>query len=265
MPSSKWKLITVLLFACTVLLLWYRGSPDETTEIKTPQRDSLAKELASLTAFNESHYGQFELSENRWLNLTGFRASDGFTWTALQPTKERMLSQLNHIFGEEYAAKVIESNLTAKDSQVYRNVTGFITGKWVQSPIEKSMIRHFLNITALLPGHDESSKPFDRNISGSIGRIDVVLRPSVLLSDFSGMTTQSFVADMTIADDTSKGDGWQFQMAGVNIIESGSTFLTTTSTKYVSKSDSPWLLLMMLGLTGYLVLPILHFLRGNSI
>lgn len=233
MLSSRWKLITTVLVACTVLLLWYRGSSDKVFTIEASQRDDFAKELASLKALNESQFGQFEPSENQWLNLTGFRAVDGFTWTALQPIKERVSSQLDHVFGAEYAAKVIESDLIADDSKVYRNVTGFITGKWVRSPIEKSIVKPSINITALLPGHDEDSIPFDRNITGSIGRIDIVLRPSVLTSDFDGMSTQSFVADMTIADDTSQGDGWQFQMTGVNIMESGSVFLTTTSAKYV--------------------------------
>jgi len=226
------RVITLLLI---IFLLWSFPEAQQPYVGGRPLLDyAIENELNALNELNTTHYNDFSYSTDKWLNLTGFRESDGLAWQQLEPVQERAREHLVDAFGKEEAPKVIDGTLKGPLA-VYKNITGYVRGRWMRSPLEKSHIEHpSLNLTHLLPDRDPRFIPqsFHRNISGSEGKLALRFEEKQEPSIVNGRPVQTIRADVTISDENSAGDGWEMILYGQHFVDEGHTILTTTSDKF---------------------------------
>ena len=188
---------------------------------------------------NTSRYGDFAPAERggAYLNLTGFRETDGYAWEGLMNVKERvgMVREMG-VGGDR-----IHHGLG-----LYKNVTGVMKGKWVRSPGEISRLvatgMERLNLTLLTPGVNWGYGVWNHNITGREGKVVLTVEEKDLgieKTEHKGAENESqedFIreasATMTIQDETSTGDGWEVRLHGIHWPRRGVLVFTTTSDKY---------------------------------
>lgn len=248
----------LLLFVILFILL----SPESQQPTISQQREVgrlISEERHALTVLNESRYGDFDAAEGKWLNVTGLRAEDGYVWDALPKVQERAREQLWSVLRDEgfwrldghkddRVRKMLEQE--GKDSMpmnrswteelwgdmlpIYQNVTGIVRGEWVRSPVGAGVRAPRVNLTAVVPDLLFSTQEYNRNITGSGGKIQFKLdeKRSKELDSATG-SVREISAQVTIKDETSSGDGWEITMHGVHYRDFGAIMLSTTSEKSV--------------------------------
>ncbi|KAI9838243.1 MAG: hypothetical protein M1837_002517 [Sclerophora amabilis] len=209
-------------------------------------------------------YGDFNPQENRWLNITGFGADEGYEWTGLQRAKQKALIDLSDLLGTE-GTKLLEGRLptirgkeqvdkaqlrnrTEEEVRIpfYGNVTGRIQGQWVRSELSEGLratahlTRPNGNNTGILADPDLVTPEYHRNITGSSGGITINLdeRLGNKIS-YHGGHAKEISARMTIKDEMSSGDGWEMNLFGVHFEELGGLILSTTSSKFAGTFGLP--------------------------
>jgi hypothetical protein len=217
-----------------IILLILFVFPDPPTPLGSRHRldDAIDQELAALELLNHTRYGDFDASEERWLNLTGLRKEDDFAWPALGLVKDRVREQVGQALGQGDASKALDGSAEGS-LPIYRNVTGQVRGSWVRSKLESDVERPHLNMTALLPSDARFESPFQRNITGKSGELRVEFSGRGRAEVVDGRVVQNMKADVIIADDTSSGNGWTVVLYGQHFVDSGHIMLTTSSEKYV--------------------------------
>ena len=240
-----------------VLLLFLFLSPDiqqPTPDHRRELTHAIDQERHALGVLSASRHDDLNISNHRWLNLTGFRAQDGYAWDTLQPVKDAALQQLSHLVGERGMQRLAgglrppdhnQSDGSLQNKQppslnlqepipLYHNVTGLVRGRWARSALEGDRPAPHVNLTALVPEAGFASLEYKRNITGSTGDVQVKLdeKTGNILVGEDGIARQ-LGATMTIKDETSLGDGWDVNLHGVHYPEMGQIVLTSTSEKYV--------------------------------
>ena len=211
---------------------------------------------------NSTQYGDFDTIHNRWINVTGLREEDGYTWGVLPKVLDRAREQYETIVrpwkdwensrlkdekpwigsassissNESYPIKKApeQSDLGEPHVPFYHNVTGIVNGRWVRSKVDRDVEPPTLNVTTLAPHVPYTSNEFSRNITGQDGKMRIKLdekKSEILRSDIGKI--REIRADMTIQDDTSNGDGWEMTLHGVHFPELGEIVLSTTAAKCV--------------------------------
>ena len=208
-----------------------------------------------------SQFGDFNVEEDKWVNVTGLRKEDGYAWDLLPEVKARAVRQLDLVLapwrdlrksypdnvglGERYESVAtidgpsgIPSNASlANGAQrqivpFYQNVTGIIRGQWRRSEIGFNRQRPVLNTTVLAPNTLYLTKDYNRNISGQSGDIRIKLdekKSEVFHNGYNSV--RQIKAEITIKDEKSNGDGWEFSLHGVHYPESGGVLLSTSGEK----------------------------------
>ena len=144
------------------------------------------------------------------------------------PNEKQVSRELDEV-DSEWAEEEIDLD---NPLPLYRNVTGIVHGHWTRTELSSPYPGPQVNITSL--NHDDLyiSEVFDRNITGSEGKVQIRLnekKGTILTTE--GGTVREIAAQLSISDDTSFGDGWQIALYGVHFPEFGGMVLTTTSDK----------------------------------
>ena len=251
--------IIVLVF----LLLFLFFSPNTRTPSPSQQRelaDQILLEKHALDLLNTSVYGGLDATKGRWLNLTGLKKDDNYSWERLPEVQERAKEQFRVIFDatrlpggasnesgtssgiapsiedSKGSAEGVLSSMTNSDKflRFYQNATGIIRGQWSRSKVGRlAHWAHPLNLTALAPDYTYASQEFKRNITGFSGdlRIKLEERSSDELTSEPGQI-RGIKAEMLIKDESSSGDGWDIVMYGVHYPQQGGMIFSTTSEKF---------------------------------
>ena len=248
----------LLLFVILFIFL----SPESQQPTLSQQREIghlISDERHALSVLNESRYGDLDAAGDKWLNVTGLRAEDGYVWEALPKVQERAREQLWNVLRDEgfwrldghkddRVRKALEDEGKASMSMnmswteelwgdmlpIYQNVTGIVRGEWVRSPVAASIRTPRINLTEVVPELLYSTREYNRNITGSSGKIEFKLdeKRSKELQSATG-SVREISAQVTIKDETSSGDGWEIVMHGVHYPDFGGVVLSTTSEKSV--------------------------------
>jgi hypothetical protein len=242
--------IVLLVF----LLLFFFLSPDS-QQPSPSQRIALdgiiAEERHALGVLRGSRYGDLDVGQGKWLNITGFRDDDELAWDVLPGVKERAWEQLKYVLGEEGIRKVsgpdgsdmagdvvdggsIGDRLRVEGIQIplYQNVTGIVRGSWIRSRLSQGLHPPQINLTTLAPRAEFTTQDYDRNVTGSSGKLQLRLdeKTGEELIPGSGLVRE-ISGTMTLRDESSPGDGWEIGLHGIHFQIFGGIILTTTSEK----------------------------------
>jgi hypothetical protein len=171
---------------------------------------------------------------SRYLNLTGFRADDGYAWDRVDAFWQRC---------EEARGRAADA--TWRGARVYENTTGIVTGRWVRWEAQEERSRTF-NLSEIAPGVDWSvmgDGGWGRNITGAEGKLRLSVDENED-GDQEGVDAErvrEVTATMTVQDETSSGDGWDVKVHGVHWPKQGEMLLTTTSDKFAGLFGLPHL------------------------
>lgn len=248
------------------MMMYFYSSPAGTSSpgMASPRQlfnAKLARDTQALDVLNQTRWGDFAPSQvgedkvlgadARYLNITGFRQEDGYSWGRLGKVKERfgiLQREVGIRFGKE---GLLEEG---EDWAVYENVTGVVRGPWVRSRgagfDNQGEGSWNLNISAIAPDTDWAWQEWNRNITGRDGKA------MIRIEDFNGPRGQAerregkvvvpgapreVAATLTVQDESSTGDGWDMRLHGIQWPHTGSLVLTTTSNKFAGIYGLPHL------------------------
>jgi hypothetical protein len=259
------------VFLIILLLFFLYTSPDQGPPAGFPgsPRDYAAERIAqsrnSLNILNTTKWQDFSPSGEdqpmgdpaRYLNLTGFRESDGYAWDRLGSFKKR-----SEAFSDEAKLKwhIGKDKYSGLEGEVYENVTGIVTGRWARytEDLNGEQLPRYLNLSEISPGVDwafRDEEHWIRNITGNEGKlmmrveeregeeIEDVEEPleQPEMASWSGGRVREVAATITIQDETSSGDGWEMRVHGVHWPRQGVMLMTTTSDKFAGIFGLPHL------------------------
>lgn len=229
-------------FLFFIILLLLINSPEPQSQAfnaRTRYDEVLDREWDELDILNRTRYGDFDASKDKWLNISGLRQEDGFVWDLLAPVHEHATEQTKRLLGVS-ADAFLDGTESRQSIPVYRNISGYVQGEWVRSPLGR--IRHptDLNTSALLPENPFPLAEFDRNLTGAGGMV------RLHFSELEGRmrtdenrSVSEVSARIVIGDkDSFGGSWWEFVLNGVHFPSFGGSVLTTTSEKYVLDQGS---------------------------
>ncbi len=216
-----------------VLLLFLLFSPD-------PQSPSLGqrfeldqilgRERAALAVLSSSQYGDFDaLNGTRNLNLTGLRSEYGYAWELLDRVKERVREQMASVLGD--AGLGVLNGTAEEELPLYRNITGYVGGKWARSKVAEGLLAPQLNLSAVTPEGMYVTQEYNRNLTGHEGKVRLKFREKERAVKASNDSIKDVSATLTLWDDESYGDWWEVALHGVHFRDLGGMLLATTSEK----------------------------------
>lgn len=221
-------------FLFFVILLLLINSPEPQNpgfNTRSRYEEVIDREWEQLDILNRTRWGDFDPHEKKWLNITGLREKDAFTWDALADVKSRARERMKGILGQRAQDWLQGTTEVGSQEMVYRNISGFVQGEWVRSPL--SRIRFpidMLNATGNVPEFAPLAE-FDRNLTGTHGtaRLHLTELDGRQKTD-ENRTISELKAKMVIGDSDSWGDNWwEFNLNGVHYPDFGGAVLTTTS------------------------------------
>lgn len=240
-----------------VLLFLFFASPDTSPPSLAQQfqlDQIIEEERYNVRFLNSSSHGDFDPVIHRWLNLTGFRHNDTYAWDLLPHVKAKAREQRQRIFSAYPTAIQSPQDDLVKDTgsnsdlgihnlsaaiahseyeeHVYRNVTGFVRGKWVRWEPVVGYRAPQLNLSLLAPSTLYATENFGHNVTSQEGDIRFRLeeqRSESLISTHG--YAREINAEMTLKDESSTGDGWAIVLHGVHYPQHGTIVLTSTSPK----------------------------------
>jgi hypothetical protein len=209
-----------------VLLLFIFLTPEQPARrFRQFEADSIEEQhQAEADVLANSSYGQLNPKSNSWLNLTGFRETDGYQWDSLALAQQLSRSQF-------------ETNWNGidptADLPIYNRVTGELRGQFLKNDIPG--VSPVLNLTAVDPKKDYLTGWFERNVTEKEGEVSLSLYDS---QDRPSHEAAAIKAEVTLWTDSSPGNGWQARLQGVHF-PSGMILMSTTSSKFDSLSALP--------------------------
>lgn len=248
----------VFLFLALLFLFFASPNSGPPSLAQLYQLDQIVEEERyNVGLLNSSSHGDFDPSAHLWQNLTGFRHNDSYAWDLLPHVKAKAWEQRQRIFSAYPTAIRSPEDDGSKDSgnititgiqnlspararreyeeHVYRNVTGFVRGRWVRWEPVVGYEVPTLNLSLLAPSTLYSEENFAHNVTGQEGDIRIRLeeQQSEALNSTHGYARE-INAELTLKDESSTGDGWAIVLHGVHYPQHGTIVLTSTSSKSVS-------------------------------
>lgn len=226
-------------FLIVIYLLLSSQTRPPLIENHREHQEELARERDALHFLNESKYGDFEPSADRWLPCTGLRKNDSYSWDLLPDVRERARHQVRSAFsgaGLEYPKGLDDPDAAASlnPSQlhlpVYRNATSKLRGSWIRRP---DVAPSHLNMTSISMEHEYFTHEFGLNITGDTGTfyLDINDGGGEELQTDAGQVRE-IKATLAIESDNFWGNTWYLSFLGVHFPETGSIVLSTTSEKF---------------------------------
>jgi mitofusin len=219
-----------------IILLLLINSPEQPGQqpynLRNHYDEVIGHEWEELDVLNRTRYGDFDARNNRWLNISGLNEEDGFAWELLAPVQHRAKERVKESLGESaenFLDGAVEDTSTIA---MYRNVSGYVQGEWVRSPLGR--VRHPSDVnTSAIVEYPFPQAEYDRNLTGSSGhvRLHITEMEGRMRTD-ENRTVSEMAARIVIGDDDSMGNNWwEFMLNGVHYPRLGSSVLTTTSEK----------------------------------
>jgi hypothetical protein len=226
------------LFFIILLLLINSPEPQQPAfNARARYQEVIQHEYDHLGILNTTRYGDFDARNAKWLNVTGMRKEDGFAWDLLEPVRAKAKGMGERLLGE--------GAYDGHDIPVYKNLSGYVQGEWVRSPL--SQVRHPVdmgNSSANPESPFAQLMEYDRNLTGHAGsiRLHFTEIESKMRTD-KNKTISEVSAKVVIGDDDSfGGNWWEFIAHGVHFLKSGTAVLTTTSDRYAGIFGLPHLM-----------------------
>ncbi|KAF9738934.1 hypothetical protein PMIN03_005291 [Paraphaeosphaeria minitans] len=224
-------------FLFFIILIILINSPESHNPGFNPRSrydEVIEREWEQLDILNRTRWGDFDTKENKWLNITGLRKQDAFTWDVLGNVKSRARERMRGVLGERTQGWLDGKHEDERKETVYRNISGFVQGEWVLSPLSRTRpALDLLNATGHIHEFAQLGD-FDRNLTGTHGMV------RLHLTEVDGRqrtdenrTMSELKAKVVIGDAESWGDNWwEFNLNGVHFPEFGGAVLTTTSERF---------------------------------
>ncbi|RMD40607.1 hypothetical protein DV735_g4549, partial [Chaetothyriales sp. CBS 134920] len=205
-------------FFLFVLVLFIVLSPDRAPRHRFPllvEEDLATQREREFDILVNSTYGQLERDG---LNLSGFRAEDGYRWDLLKEARQLGHQSLVNLWRD------LDGSLS------YSEITGQIRGDFIRSDLSSSS--HLpINLTAVDSRKSYVSYYWQRNITEESGEIGLVLRDSRPKPDDSTRAPRPIRADIGLYVDSAPGNGWQARLQGAHF-PGGYSVFSTSSTKF---------------------------------
>ncbi|MCJ1461926.1 hypothetical protein MMC07_000526 [Pseudocyphellaria aurata] len=215
----------------------------------------LVEKQNAVHLLNSTEYGALEAESNRWINITGFRHEDAYAWSLLPRVQEKAREQIRALHGlletaspgsdivsykasgEEVPQKTnyssIQDNTGVHHMSLYQNVSGIVHGQWARSKVVDGLILPVMNLSALTPHVMYVTKSYNRNITGQDGNLRIKLEEKISsMAASDDGSVREVRADLSIQDQSSKGDGWEMTLHGVHFPRQGGIILATTGQRF---------------------------------
>lgn len=212
----------------------------------------LARETKALNVLSATRWGDFSPRNGSndtqagggvgsgYLNITGFRQDDGFSWGRMKKVQQRF-----DVFQKSYGPPDAADEKAAAQYAVYHNATGLAAGSWTRSQglgfEDQLKGGQALNISHINPDTNWAWRDLNKNITGTDGwatlhtlSFDPYLTVSdghIKLKKREHSQPRMAQASLTLRDESNYG-GWELQLYGIHWPESGLLALTTSSDKF---------------------------------
>jgi hypothetical protein len=232
------------LFFIILLLLINSPEPQQPTfNAHARYEELIQREYDQLGILNSTKYGELDAKNDKWLNVTGLRKDDDFAWDLLEPVRAKAKEQSERVLGDEWKG-VLDGTLQDHNIPVYKNLSGYVQGEWVRSPL--SRVRHPMDMgnSSISPDSPFAHiLDYDRNLTGMSGSIRVHFKEvEGRMRTDENKTMSEISAKVRVGDDDSfGGNWWEFIAHGVHFLKSGTAVLTTTSDRYAGIFGLPHL------------------------
>ncbi|KAL2263658.1 hypothetical protein VTK26DRAFT_5820 [Humicola hyalothermophila] len=191
-------------------------------------------------------------SAPRYLNLTGFREKDGYSWGDLTHFRDRCREWSDHIYGRKEAWPDERDHGPVK--KTWQNATGTVHGKWVRRQGSKVKTAAGYNLSTIAPDIDwfHDGTEWAWNVTGSHGTILMRLQedaadavyeeePKQGKEAHAGGLAREISAVANIQDEENSTPSFAMRLHGVHWPRQGSILLTTTSEKFAGIFGLPHL------------------------
>jgi transmembrane E3 ubiquitin-protein ligase len=219
--DARQVILVIILF----YLIFSGDVQPPASRLHISEDEILAREWHSVNVLNSTRYGDFSPREGRWLNLTGMREEDGYSWDLWEACRDKAREQADY---------ALNTHLEESQSQypLYHNITGIVHGDWVMSKLKDDFRHPQLNLSWTAPPNTyHHQNEFDRNLTSLTGSTHFRFHDSKDVFSSGNVTVRSMVASMNIREDSSVGHWWELTMHGLHFVETGRLLLTTTSEK----------------------------------
>jgi hypothetical protein len=250
-PQQEYARVVLII----VLLFFLYASPDQGPPPGFPTardyaaeritRSRLALDILNITKwqdFSPKTADKSKYEPARYLNLTGFREEDDYAWERLDAFKKRSLEYSDEA---KSGRRLRQNDNGGLMGDVYENVTGIVTGKWVRrtADINGEPRHRVMNLTEIAPETEwafRGEEYWYRNITGNEGKLMLRLDEKDIKELDSGEDPppspvdliRGAAATITIQDESSSGDGWEMKVHGVHWPKQGVMFFVTSSEKF---------------------------------
>ncbi|KAJ4306387.1 hypothetical protein N0V88_001187 [Collariella sp. IMI 366227] len=251
--------IWLLLLIFLVTLLSRNDAPSFTPLFGTSRRGRLSDAHAVLNSTKWGDFAPHAPKENappwetpHYLNLTGFRQTDGYAWTDLAYFKDRCRQWSGHAYPpKKDGVDEWDHGLVRR---TWQNATGTVHGKWVRR--EGSVAKHAgsYNLSGIAPNVDwfDDIVDWGWNVTGSHGNIllrlleddgDAVWEEEVEegKKPHSAGMAREISAVANIQDEEHSASSFGLRLHGVHWPAQGSMLLTTTTEKFAGIFGLPHL------------------------
>lgn len=214
----------------------------------------LVEKQNALLLLNSTSYGALEAERNRWINITGFRHGDAYAWDLLPRVQERAREQVRTVHGvlepssiDSYGSAGLSHKASGEEGlrksntssipgdtrvrrfSMYQNITGIVHGQWTRSKVADGLVPPLMNLSTLAPHVMYVTKSYSHNITGQDGNLRIKLdEKNSSMAESGEGSVREVRADLSIQDQSSKGDGWEMTLHGVHYPQQGGIILATT-------------------------------------
>lgn len=188
----------------------------------------------------------------QYLNLTGFRESDGYAWDDLNHFKDRCRQWSRNAYPPRGGGT--DEWEHGPVSRTWQNATGTVYGKWIRRPGSVVKQASGYNLTAIAPHVDwlEGDVEWAWNVTGSYGTVLLRLqedaaggvyeeKPEEGKEPRSAGTAREITAVADFQDEESSAASFAIRLHGVHWPKQGSILLSTTSEKFAGIFGLPHL------------------------
>ncbi|RFU81971.1 tul1 ring-domain e3 ubiquitin ligase [Trichoderma arundinaceum] len=253
MPQTQHPAFTFLI---VLFIVWLFLPDSEYQSQSIALSDLILSRLshyrASLDVLNATRWGDFSpleadrkeddhASAPKYVNLTGFREEDRFSWQDLGRFRERGLRLSRHAIPAVGGEQLWD---VAQGEPVWANASGVLLGQWVRRQESVPRTYDSFNLSQSVPSmHWIGDKTeWARNMTGTAGRIHVRLEGNKTVTGYeqlsktdgplSGGLIRNVKSAVTFEDTEGSGLSWEMRLWGVHWPRQGVIMMTTTSEKF---------------------------------
>jgi len=261
MPPSQDNARVIFLI---ILILWLNaGSNDGPGLLSAPALTAarLSRQRDALVVLNNTRWGDFAPRQpddaagtpGRYLNLTGFRETDGLAWEDLGRFRARASEWSANAAADTGTDEAWEQGIA---EPTWQNATGKVHGTWVRRAGSVARTPTGYNLSDLTPDVNWAAgagQQWTRNLTGAEGKLIVRVEEekknaAVQYEEHlkpgqprAGGLVRAVAAWVVMEDTTGTGSTYDMRLHGVHWPRQGVMLLTTTSEKFAGVFGLPHL------------------------